>query len=193
MLALAIDYLSASVGFWVPLLERSATGNGDEGGHAAKRWALFITIAIGASMLVTAATFSALERTLPTVDAFVASLIGSIAMWWLYFDGRAASIGAAMASSEDPGAHARPAYARIHLLFVAGIILCAASGEFVLAHPGAAVGPRLAMMVLGGASLYLLGNLLFKCAITRRMPVSPVAGIVGLLALGACLLKTWRC
>lgn len=184
MVALAIDYLSPLVGFWVPLLGRSATGDWDEGGHLAERSTLLITIAIGGSILITGATFSGLEWTPATVAAFVASVIGSISMWWLYFDGRADSGSVVMASPEFAGRPAWSISAYIHVLLVAGIILCVVSGEFILAHPGAAVGPRVAMTILGGAGLYFLGSLLLKRARTRKMPASALVGIVALLAVG---------
>jgi hypothetical protein len=57
--ALAVEYLSPSIGFWTPGLGRSTTADWDvEGGHMAERCALFIIIALGESVLVTGATFS---------------------------------------------------------------------------------------------------------------------------------------
>ena len=86
LLALGLEFVSPSVGFWVPRRGRSATSDWNvEGGHMAERCALFVLIALGESVLVTGAAFSALEWTCGMVAAFLTSLIGSIAMWWLYF------------------------------------------------------------------------------------------------------------
>ena len=56
-IALAMEYVSPSLGFFVPGLGRSRTKDWDvEGGHMAERCALFIIIALGESILVTGAT-----------------------------------------------------------------------------------------------------------------------------------------
>ena len=56
--ALLIEYVSPSVGFWTPGLGRSTTVDWDiEGSHMAERCGLFIIIALGESILVTGAKF----------------------------------------------------------------------------------------------------------------------------------------
>ena len=61
ILALTIEYLGPSQGFWTPGLGRSTTADWDvEGGHMAERCGLFVIIALGESVLVTGATFSGL-------------------------------------------------------------------------------------------------------------------------------------
>jgi low temperature requirement protein LtrA len=184
--ALAVEYLSPAVGFWTPGLGRSTTRDWDvEGGHMAERCALFIIIALGESILVTGATFADLEWTPAGVAAFVASLVGSIAMWWLYFDASMETGSRIISTSGDPGRLARVAYTYVHLLLVAGIILGAVADEFVLAHPAGHAEPRTALATLGSSALYLLGTALFKRALTGRLPASP---FVGLAALGAAAL-----
>ena len=66
--------------------------------------------------------------------AMCASFVGSVAMWWLYFDTTAEVGTKRIAASHDPGRIARLAYTYIHLLLVAGIIVCAVADEFVLGH-----------------------------------------------------------
>ena len=56
-----------------------------EGGHMAERAARFIIIALGESIVVTGATFSEAAWTATSVAAFLIALLGSIAMWWIYF------------------------------------------------------------------------------------------------------------
>jgi low temperature requirement protein LtrA len=83
--ALAIEFVSPTVGFWVPGLGRSTTGDWDvEGGHLAERCSLFIIIALGESLLVTGATFANLTWAAATIAAFATAFIGSVAMWWIY-------------------------------------------------------------------------------------------------------------
>ena len=62
LVALAIEYVGPSAGYFVPGLGRSTTTDWDiAGGHMAERCGLFIIIALGESVLVTGATFAELE------------------------------------------------------------------------------------------------------------------------------------
>lgn len=182
--ALGVEYLSPSVGFFVPGLGRSSTSDWDvEGEHIAERCSLFIIIALGESLLVTGAAFSELAWTPMTAGGFVTAFVGSVALWWIYFD-RGADCGSDyIASSSDPGRFARLAYTYIHLLIVAGIIVSAVGDDLLLAHPDGAPTPQAAMVILGGPAIYLLGNILFKRAMRNRTPLSHIAGISALIAL----------
>jgi low temperature requirement protein LtrA len=181
--SLAIEYVSPSLGFWVPRLGRSTTGDWDvEGNHLAERCSLFIIIALGESLLVTGATFAGSTWNPATAAAFVVAFLGSVAMWWIYFDTGAERGSRKIASAADPGRLARLAYTYLHLPIVAGIIVTAVADEIVLAHPTGHTEAKAAMAVLGGAVLFLVGNLLFKGTIAGRLPLSHLVGL-GLLAL----------
>ena len=182
-MALFVEYLSPSVGFWVPGLGRSTTADWDiEGGHIAERCGLFIIIALGESILVTGATFGALGWAPVTAAAFLAAFVGSVAMWWIYFNIGAVRGSRLIASSADPGRLGRLAYTYLHLPLVAGIIVAAVGDELVLAHPTGHGSPAATAAILGGPALYLAGNLLFKRATAERLPLSHLGGLV-LLAL----------
>jgi low temperature requirement protein LtrA len=181
-LALAIEYVSPSLYFHVPGLGRSTFADWKvEGGHMAERCALFMIIALGESILVTGATFAGLDWSAATIAAFVVSFIGSLAMWWLYFDTGAEAGAETIAHAQDPGRIARLAYTYIHLFLVAGVVVAAVADEFVLAHPLGHSDAKTVITVLGSAALYLLGNLLFKWAITGRLRHAHLVAI-GLLA-----------
>jgi low temperature requirement protein LtrA len=182
--ALALEYVSPSLGFWTPGLGRSTTADWDiEGGHLAERCGLFIIIALGESILVTGATFSGLEWTLGTVGAFVVAVVGSIAMWWIYFTIGAERAGRLIASSEDPGRLGRMAYTYLHLPIVAGIIIAAVADELVLAHPSGHTDAAMATAVLGGPAVFLIGNTLFKRVTAGWYPLSHLAGLAFLALL----------
>ena len=128
---------SPAVGFWTPRLGRSTTADWDvEGGHMAERCGLFIIIALGESILVTGATFAELPWTAATVAAFLSAFVGSVAMWWIYFNiGAETGQPAHRRGRAIPGRLARLAYTYLHLPLVAGIIVAAVGDELVLAHP----------------------------------------------------------
>ncbi|WP_291870521.1 low temperature requirement protein A [Caulobacter sp.] len=181
-IAIGIDYLSALVGFWTPGLGRSATSDWVvEGGHLAERTALFTIIALGESIIVTGATVVGMPWTLETVAAFATSLVGSIAMWWIYFSFTAEAASEAIAESEDPGAIARLAYTYSHLIPIAGIIVAAVGDEWVIHHALGHTDLKTAAAVIGGPALFLLGVLVFKLAVFKRWPLTRLVGL-GLLA-----------
>ena len=185
-MALGLEFISPSFGFWVPGLGRSTTADWNvEGGHMSERCALFIIIALGESILVTGATFSGLDWAPATVAAFVASFLGSLAMWWLYFDTSAEFGSTVISTSGDPGRLARLAYTYIHLFMVAGVIVSAVADEFVLAHPTGHTDVKTAVSVLGGTALYLIGITLFKWAIAGRFPMSHLIALTALALLAA--------
>jgi low temperature requirement protein LtrA len=181
--ALLLETFAPSVGFWTPGLGRSTTEEWDvAGSHIAERCGLFIIIALGESILVTGAKFANLEWTGISIAAFAVSFIGSVAMWWIYFNIGAETASRRIAKSSDPGRLARFAYTYLHILLVAGIIVSAVGDELVLSHPSGHTDASTAAVLLSGPALYLLGNLLFKRATANRPAFSHLVGL-GLLAL----------
>jgi low temperature requirement protein LtrA len=177
--ALAVEYLSPSIGFWTPGLGRSTTADWDvEGGHMAERCALFIIIALGESVLVTGATFAKLPWSPITVAAFATAFVGSAAMWWIYFNIGAERGSRRISQSSDPGRLARLAYTYMHLPLVAGIIVAAVGDELVLAHPTGHTDFKTAATTLGGPLLYLIGNLMFKRTTAERPALSHIVGLI---------------
>src|SRR5439155_1562890 len=112
-----------------------------EGGHFAERCQAFILIALGESIVIIGATLTDVKPvTAASVTSFVVAFAGSVALWWLYFDQSAGAAAEMIARSDDPGRLGRSAYHLIHPVMVAGIIVCAAADEKVLADPGAVAG-----------------------------------------------------
>lgn len=183
LIALAIEYVSPALAFWVPGLGRSSTADWNvEGKHIAERCGLFVIIALGESILVTGATFAGIEWTAATLTGFLVSLLSSIAMWWIYFNVGAEAGEERITEASDPGRLARSAYTYQHLLIVAGIIVTAAGDEIVLAHPGGHSDASTIGILIGGPALYLAGMTIFKATIAGRLPLSHLVGLV-LLAL----------
>lgn len=182
--ALGIEYLSPSVGFWTPGLGRSDTRDWNvEGGHMAERCALFVIIALGESILVTGASFGHLDWTTTSVMAFASAFLGSVAMWWIYFNIGFEKSSHHISSTDDPGRLARLLYTYVHLLLVAGIIVCAVADEITLSHPDSTAGAAQAAALLGGPALYLFGSLWCKSVVYGRPPLSHMAGLFLLAAI----------
>lgn len=182
-LALFQGYLAAWVGFITPGLGQSTTREWDiSGEHMAERAGLFVILALGESVMISGATFSELKITTLATLGMVTAFAGTVAMWWLYFVANAQAGNALMEETEDTGSLARSAYTYTHILIVLGIILAAVGDEFLLKHPTDDVARRIALSVIGGPALFLLGNLMFK-TIVCGLPWSHVAGLVALGAL----------
>jgi low temperature requirement protein LtrA len=190
-LAAAIDYGAPTVGFATPGLGRSTTADWTiAGGHLAERCQLFVIIALGESVLVTGSTYSALPGSWETTLAAAVAFLGSVGLWWVYFDRGALSGLRAIVASADPGRLAAGAYTRIHVVMVAGIIAAAAADEALIAHPRASAEVETAAVVLGGPLVYLLGTALYQRALGGRPPVSRLVAVAALCALAPLALVT---
>src|SRR5215216_56713 len=184
LLALAVDYSGPVVGYYIPGLGRSRTGEWTiEGGHFAERCQLFVIIALGESILVTGTTFGQIEASTATVSAFVVAFLGSVALWWIYFARSAEAAREVFTSSEDPGRLGRSAYTYFHLPMIAGIIAIAAADELTVAHPGDRGTASSVALTLGGTALFLVGHAFFKWAVFEVLPWSRAVAIAALAAL----------
>jgi low temperature requirement protein LtrA len=182
--ALAIEYISAAVRFWIPGYGASSIEDWSvEGGHIAERCAGFIIIALGESIVVTGATFADLAWTTETVSAFASAFIGALAMWWIYFHKGAEAGSELISRSSEPGRLARLAYTYLHMPIVAGIILSAVADELVLTHPADHSDLKTVLSAIGGPLLFLIGTILFKHTIRGRLQLSHGVGIIMLAML----------
>jgi low temperature requirement protein LtrA len=184
VVALLIEYISPVARFWTPGLGFSSVEAwAVEGGHMAERCAGFIIIALGEAIVVGGATFAELTWTPQNVTAFLAALVGSIAMWWIYFH-RGAEAGSEMISkSAESGRVARLAYTYLHMPIVAGIILTAVADELVLKHPNGHSDLKTVLSAIGGPLLFLIGTILFKHTIRGFLQLSHGVGIVAFAML----------
>ena len=178
--ALAIEYSGPMLFFHVPGLGRSKVEEWDiSGEHMAERCGLFIIIALGEGILVTGATFSGLDKNAPTILAFLTAFVGTVAMWWIYFDIGAKRGQEVIEHVARPGLIGREAYTYGHIPIVAGIIMLAVGDEMLLAHPTGHLEPAFIAFVAGGTALFIGGNALFK-RLTNRTGVWPLSHLVGL-------------
>jgi low temperature requirement protein LtrA len=179
--ALAIEYISPAVRFWIPKYGASEVADWVvEGGHMAERCAGFIIIALGESIVVTGATFADLAWTTETVGAFLSAFVGALAMWWIYFHRGAEAGSEQISKASEPGRLARLAYTYLHMPIVAGIILSAVADELVLKHPAEHSDLKTVLSAIGGPLLFLLGTILFKHTIRGFLQLSHGAGIIAL-------------
>jgi Predicted membrane protein len=190
--ALALEYIGPALAFAVPGMGRSSTADWDiDGGHLAERCSQFVIIALGESVLVTGSSFADTLSQPQALLAFVSAFVGSVAMWWIYFDLGAERGSVAIRHAPDPGRTARIAYTYLHLLIVAGIIVSAVADELTLRDGSQHVDAIGSAVLIGGPALYLLGNAWFKKTVnSTNLPLSHLIGM-GLLAALAVVL-VWQ-
>jgi low temperature requirement protein LtrA len=182
VIGVACDYLSPMFGFWLPRLGRSHTSDWTvEGGHMVERCALFVILALGESILVTGATIAKAEGwDASTLAAFFTAFVGSIAMWWMYFDTSSKAATQFIVHSGDPGRYA--AYFHyIHVLLVAGIIVTAVGNDLSIDNPYGHVATTNAVVILGGPTIYIIGNAIYKRVIHGNIPLSHMVGMAALV------------
>jgi len=183
-IALAIEYVSPLVRFWIPKYGASSVEDWYvEGGHMAERCAGFVIIALGEAIVDDGVTFAGLSWTPPIVGAFVSAFLSSIAMWWIYFHMGAKAGSELISKSADPGRIARNTYTYLHMPIVAGIVLSAVADTLVLKGPAGHADLRTALTAIGGPLLFLVGTILFKRDIRGWLQLSHGAGIVALAML----------
>jgi len=191
--AIVLGFIMPWINFWVPGMGKSEVTDWDiEGRHVSERCGLFVIIALGESLLITGATFSQVPWSAATLWAFAAAAVGSLALWWIYFDRGAEHAAEVISRSANPGERARAAYTAIHLLIVAGIIVCAVADEEILARPAHASSAAITVILLGPA-LFLIGTTLFKWVVYDRRwpPLSHSLGLLLLLALVPVAMLHW--
>ncbi len=184
LLAVLVDMAAPACGFYTPGLGRSTTSDWNIAGeHLAERCQLFMIIVLGESILDIGSTLASMPFTPARMTAFGFAFLGTVALWWVYFDRSAEDSARAIASSSDPGRLGRSAYTYFHLPMVAGVILTAVADERVIAHPTGHGEFAGTLVILGGPILFLVGHFLFKLAVFRRVSVPRVVAVVVLAAL----------
>jgi low temperature requirement protein LtrA len=190
-IAVLCEYTSPMIGFALPGLGRSSTSEWTiEGGHLAERCSLFVIVALGETLLASGATLAS-EKTwgVPIFSALLATFLGTLAMWWLYFGTASKDATARITQSDDPG-RIGAYFHYVHAILVAGIIATAVGNDLVLAHPYQTLSIAYAITLSAGPALYLLGSALYKKVVYDSIPISHIAGVVALAALVPVALVT---
>ncbi|CUZ13177.1 Predicted membrane protein [Serratia marcescens] len=183
--AVLCEYVSPMFGFRLPVLGRSDSSSewSIEGHHLAERCQLFVIVALGETILITGATLSEMESwNLPVLIASLVAFLGSLAMWWIYFDTSSKAGSHAISQAENPG-QLGAYFHYVHVALVGAIIVCAVANELVIAHPDGRIQNATAAVLLLGPALYLFANALYKRLVYHRLPLSHLVGLLALAVL----------
>ncbi len=168
VLGLAIDTLGAL----------TASGFKVSASHFAERYALFVIIALGESIVAIGVGAGALEHDLTFALTVTIAFAGVAALWWAYFDiiALAAERSLRLADEITRPALARDVFSYFHYPAILGIILYAVAAEQTVAHPEDPLsGPARAALGLAFA-FFLLSATLGRYRVLRRIAWERVAG-----------------
>ncbi|HYJ73327.1 MAG TPA: low temperature requirement protein A, partial [Actinomycetota bacterium] len=179
--------------------------------HLTERHGLFIILAIGESVVAIGVGAAQKPISAPLLVAAILGMAVAVCLWWLYFD--VVSLAAEHRLLEARGQArvdlAVEAYTYGHFPLVAGIVLAALGVEGVLAHAGERepLGAFYALALVGGVTLYLAGQLLFKrrmhntlslprlvtigvlvAALPAAVVLPPLVGLAGVVVILAALI-----
>ncbi|MBB1201148.1 low temperature requirement protein A [Enterobacteriaceae bacterium 89] len=191
-IAVLCEYISPMLGFRLPGLGRSdSTVEWTiEGHHLAERCQLFVIVALGETILITGATLSELELwNTPVIVAALVAFVGSLAMWWVYFDTSSKAGSHAITQSQNPGKMGAW-FHYIHVVLVGAIIVCAVANERVIAHPDERMQPVTVAVLILGPAIYILANAVYKRIIHGRFPLSHLVGLLAFVLLVPLAFRT---
>jgi len=156
--------------------------------HFAERYALFIIIALGESIVAIGSGLADHTRDAAFALSLAVAFVGVAAIWWAYFDFTAAVLARVLRNrpAEQRGPLARDVFTLCHYPIVLGIIFFAVAAKKTVAHPGDPTGPgRFALAA--GIGFFLIGFALGRYRIIRHVSwergAAATATIVAVAAL----------
>jgi low temperature requirement protein LtrA len=152
--------------------------------HFAERFALFVIITLGESIVSIGVGAGARPHGTVLVAVALAFLL-TVLLWWAYFDvvSTAAERRLGRADRAERAILARDAYTYVHYVIVAGIVGFAVGCKQLVAHPTDQLSIADAAALCGGVALYLLGHAILRVRMTRTIGVHHLVGAAAAAAL----------
>ncbi|MGC4190237.1 MAG: low temperature requirement protein A [Thermomicrobiales bacterium] len=185
LIATLIDYCGPLLTYPVPGMKRiSSAAWRVVPEHFDERFHLFIILTLGETIMITGSTTSSLPLDAARVGAFILAFVGTVALWWLYFQVGITDAAHRLEDEEDSTPLARDVYTYGQAPIVAAIILSAVGDEFVIAHPGHHLEHAQLLVVIGGPLLYLLAEFAVFWRLTGAPAWERLIGAFILLGVG---------
>jgi low temperature requirement protein LtrA len=183
-LAVAVNYGGAGILHWLPGRgQRVGLGETDIAGeHLIERFRLFFLIVLGESVLTAGNAFTDEPFEVQRLLALAIAFIGTVALWWCYFQ-RTEAIGIEVAeNAADAGGVGWWATWTL-MLMVLALIGIAVGDELAIAHPADEATLAFTILAFGGVALFLLAQVFFLRNVLGYVPRSRLLGIVALVIL----------
>ena len=184
----------ARVALWLTAVAIDVAGTlrqGPESGfrvspaHFAERYALFIIIALGESIVAVGTGLAGHPKDAAFAAALGVAFVGVAAIWWAYFDFTAAVLARVLAN-RPPGMRgplARDVFTLCHYPIVLGIILFAVAGKKTVADPTEPLSGAGRFALAGGIAMFLLGFALGRYRIVRHVAYERVGAALAGIAV----------
>ncbi|MEU7754878.1 low temperature requirement protein A [Micromonospora sp. NPDC049171] len=182
-IALGVEFVGFVTGWPIPRLGASRVNQWEFNGvHLVERYQQVFLIALGESILIIGLTSSANQlTTIAEVAAFVIAFAVTVLLWRIYFHRAGRMLPEAIRVAPSPGRLGESA-TYTHLVTVASVLTTAVGFELVIAHPTTRGGMPLAVIMLGGAALFLLAQSWAEREAFARLSVRRLAGALVLVA-----------
>ena len=148
--------------------------------HFAERYALIVIIALGESIVAIGLAAEGLTEDWTYAAAVAVAFAGAAAAWWAYFDFVQLAAEHALHGAHDAirGPLARDVYTFLHYPIVLGIVFLAVAAKKTLSAPTEPLteGGRAALGL--GFALFLLGFVLIRLRVIRKVAWERVAAAV---------------
>jgi low temperature requirement protein LtrA len=176
LVALALDISSPYLSGVAALPVRPA--------HFAERFALFVIITLGESIVAIGVGAGSHPRGAVLVAVALAFAL-TVLLWWAYFDlvSTAAEKRLSRAAGAERAILARDAYTYLHYLLVAGIVGFAVGCKELVSAPTDHLSTAGTVALCGGLAIYLLGHAAFRVRMTRTIGVHHLAGAAAAAAI----------
>ncbi len=186
-LAVVVSELGVATLHWLPGRGRQIEIGQTEvaGEHLIERFRLFFLIALGETVVTTGTAFTERPFTVARLGVLAISFLGSVALWWCYFQ-RMEEIGVqATRDADDAGAAGHVGIAGTWALpiMVAALIAIAVADEVAITSPGASPSVGFIVLCFGGPLAFLLAQSVFLTLIHFELPRSRPLGIIALVCL----------
>jgi low temperature requirement protein LtrA len=157
--------------------------------HFAERYALFIIIALGESIVAVGTGLAGHTKDAAFAGALAVSFVGVAAIWWAYFDFTAAVLARVLASrpEEVRGPLARDVFTLCHYPIVLGIIFFAVAAKKTVAHPTEPLSGAGRFALAGGIAMFLIGFALGRYRIVRHVSYERVTAAIAAIAVVVAL------
>jgi low temperature requirement protein LtrA len=150
--------------------------------HLVERFRLFFIIALGETVLTMSTAFTNEPFELERLLALAIGFMGTVALWWCYFQ-RSETLGAEAAETAE-GAGAVGYWGTWTLtLMVLALIGIAVGDELAIAHPGDDATLGFTILTFGGPAVFLLAQIIFRREAVGRVPRSRPLALAALAIL----------
>ncbi|MFE6865462.1 low temperature requirement protein A [Kitasatospora sp. NPDC057692] len=157
--------------------------------HMPERFALFLLVALGESIVGIGATAAAARLDAAELVAVTAAFTISAGLWWQYFVYAADAMRHAVEVADSRRDVVRRVFQYGHLALVAGVIAVAVGFGETVADPRRALGAGSVALLYGGCGLYLLTFGYTRWMMFRSVATTRIAAAAVVLALAPLMVR----